>query len=198
VDVTEFWQRRCDAGQLGFLLGVGERDATHAVGVAALAQGGMVDRTTEQQGAFKPPLLLRSRFEFVRVSLANAAALLLQIPLFSPRGARAATRWLFVARQGHPAFLPLPTRRRLAPDYAKIWYTNWYGTPTSAIYLPDPNDPRVGDLFKLRREKSYLLVVTWINRPEFNPGGYWCGSHYDDQQHCAGGYWNPANTPALH
>jgi len=49
VDFTVLRHRLFDAGQLGFLVIVGDGDTTHAVGFAALTNGGIVDMTAQHE-----------------------------------------------------------------------------------------------------------------------------------------------------
>jgi hypothetical protein len=104
--------RLLDAGQLGFLLVVGEGNAPQAPRFVSLAHRRVVDMTAEHQGALKQPLLFQRRLEFVFVGFANGLRLQLSLTSsFCLAGTNAATAgtsglsWPWWAAQGSSAWI---------------------------------------------------------------------------------------------
>ena len=98
IDLAVFGHRLFYAGQLGFLVVVGDGDAAHLPGFASLADGGVVDVAAEHQGTLKHPLLLGRGLELVFVGLVDA--LLFHTQLFCLIGKKPTTIGTIVAPAG--------------------------------------------------------------------------------------------------
>jgi hypothetical protein len=117
VNLAVFRQGLFDTGQLGLLLGVGNRDTAHPPGFLTLAKSGIVDVAAEHEGTIKQPGPFGGGLEFVLVGLVNAV--LYHLWLFYMTDKRPANRRKSRGPTGPPGFHPHASRQGASPVFAK-------------------------------------------------------------------------------